>query len=218
MNWKRSRTKSIFSGLPLRTIPKLFIVPWDCTIMVLNPSPVLPNSGFLLQFRIRGTRNLFLMTSLQHTKSLSPCHNVGIYMCRSPWCFEIPSTVMITLVNNPRASSMALAAHLIAHDAGVTLSELSPISTCSASTRFLGLRQWTSHSETRTVYSSCPLAITTSLIQTPVKFMSESVTPMRKRVSSSPECSMSENRETRLRRSLLHLPVVLHAGSHIDLL
>ena len=58
----------------------------------------------------------------------------------------------------------------------------------------------------------------TSLVQTPVKFMSGSVTPMRKRLSSSPECSMSESRETRLRRSLLHLPVVLHARSHIDLL
>ena len=65
MNWKRSRTKSIFNGLPLRTIPKLFIVPWDCTIMVLTPSPVLPTSGLLLLFRIRGTRNLFLKTSLQ---------------------------------------------------------------------------------------------------------------------------------------------------------
>ena len=108
--------------------------------------------------------------------------------------------------------------HLIGHDAGVTSSELSPISTCSAGARFWSLRQWTSHSETRTVYSSCPLAITTSLVQTHVKFMSESVTPMRKRLSSSPECSMSESRETRLRRSLLHLPVVLHARSHIDLL
>ena len=93
---------------------------------------------------------------------------------------------------------MALAAHLIAQDARVTSSELF--------THLHMLRR-------RTVLES-----PTSLVQTPVKFMSGSMTLMRKRLSSSPECSMSESRETRLRRSLLHLPVVLHARSHIDLL
>ena len=74
---------------------------------------------------------------------------------------------------------MTLAAHIMAHDAGVTLSELSPIFTCSSGARFWSLRQGTSHNETRTVYLSCPLAIPTSLVQPPVKFMSDSVTPMR---------------------------------------
>ena len=121
MNWKRSRTKSIFNGLPLRTIPKLFIVPWDCTIMVLTPNPVLPTSGFLLQFRIRGIRNLFLKTSLQPTK-------IPLTMPQR-WDLHVSSPLMlwdITLVDDliQRANSMALAAHLIAHDAGVRSSEL----------------------------------------------------------------------------------------------
>ena len=89
MNLRRSRTKSIFNGLPLRTITKLFSVPWACTNMVRNPSPVLPTSGLLLQFRIRGTRNLFLKTSLQPTKSLQLCQNIGIYMRHPPWCLDL---------------------------------------------------------------------------------------------------------------------------------
>ena len=33
-------------------------------------------------------RNL-LKTEFPTTHNLSPCHNVGFHMCRSPWCFEI---------------------------------------------------------------------------------------------------------------------------------
>ena len=94
----------------------------------------------------------------------------------------------------------------------------SSISTCSADTQFWSLRLWTFPRETRIVYWSCQLAAMTSLVLTPVKFMSGNGTPKRKKLSLSPGCLMSESRETRLRRSLLHLTVVLHARSHIDLL
>ena len=174
MIWKRSRTKSIFNGLPLKTIPKLFIVPWDCTIMVLFPSPILQNSGFLLQFRIRGT---------EFAKDGIP-YNPQSFPMPQCWVSHVSFPLMlwdITLVNNliQRATSMTIAAHLMTHDAGITWPELSHIFTCSSGAWFWSLRQGTFHNETRIVYFWCPLAIQTSLVQMPVKFMGNSVTPMR---------------------------------------
>ena len=173
MIWKRSRTKSIFNGLPLKTIPKLFIVPWDCAIMVLFPSPILQNSGFLPP-RIRGT---------EFAKDGIP-YNPQSFTMPQCWVSHVSFPLMlwdITLVNNliQRATSMTITAHLMTHDAGITWPELSHIFTCSSGAWFWSLRQGTFHNETRIVYLWCPLAIQTSLVQMPVKFMGNSVTPMR---------------------------------------
>ena len=78
------------------------------------------------------------------SKDFPTTHKIPFTMPQR-WVLHVSSPLMlwdITLVNDliQRATSMALAAHLIAHDAGVTLSELSPIFTCSASTRFWSLR------------------------------------------------------------------------------
>ena len=105
----------------------------------------------------------------------------------------------ITLVDDlvQRANSMALEAHLMAHDSW-------------------NLQLSTFHRETRAVYWSCLWAAMTSLDLMPIRCMNGNWILRRRKLNSSPEFLMNVNTATNLRRSLLHLKVVLLIRSPID--
>ena len=126
----------------------------------------------------------------------------------------------ITLVDDliQRANSMALEAYLMAHDAGVTSTEL-----------FTHLHMFRRRTVLESPMVDLPQRDKDRLLVMSVggkdlfdsdarKSMSGNGTLRKKRLSSSPGSLMSVIKETKLRRSLPHLKVVLHAPSPTGLL
>ena len=142
--------------------------------MVLFPSLILQNSGFLLQFRMRGTR---IASRLPYNPQ-NPCHHatmLGFYMCHSPDALrnhlsERPYPA--GHIYDPSSSSHGpwRRSHVIR--AFTHLHMFLRRTVLESLTRDLPHRD-----QNRLLVIS--IAITTSLVQSPVQFMSDSVTPMR---------------------------------------
>ena len=188
MIWKRSRTKSIFNGLPKDNSKALY-----CTLGLHHHGPLSP----VRYFRTVASSSSSEFVEQNFLKTEFPTTHKIPFTMPQCWVLHVSFPLMlwdITLVNDliQRATSMTVAAHLMAHDARVMWPELSPIFTCSSGAWFWSLRQGTFHNETRIVYLWCPLAIKTSLVQTPIKFMSDSVTPMRTGLAHLPSVRCAE--------------------------
>ena len=215
-------THKIPSNMPKRwdlhaSSPLMLRPPQSTAVTEVPDSDIAKCPSWLEAFAARSSH-----TSTMSATSMGVVYNLLLKISRFLRASAAKNNIQkdITLVNVliQRANSMALEAHLMAHDAGVTSTEL-----------FTHLHMFRRHtvlefptvdlpSATKIGYWSCQWAATTYLVLLHVKSMSGNGTLRKKISSSSPGSLMSVIKETKLRKSLPHRKVVIHAPSPTGLL
>ena len=213
-------THKIPSTMPKRwdlhaSFPLMLRPPQSTAVPEVPDSEISKSSSWLEAFAARAA----------HTSTMSATSMVGVYNFQQKVLRFIRDSASkndiqndISLVDDliQRANSMALEAHIMAHDSGVTATELfthlhmlRPCSVLDAPTVAL-------HNATKTVFWLCLWEVMTSSALMPARCTNGSWKRKRRTSSSSPEFFMKEPNATSLRRSLLHQTVVLPVRSRID--